>query len=78
MSASPYDRVRVKDPITGAHITVSRATAKANDLTVLEKVEAVDADGRPLAPKPETDKAGNPTTPDTKSTSGSAGGKKES
>lgn len=58
--ASPYDLVRVSDPHSGAHVTVTRATADAAGLTPL-KSEATDRYGVALAAKPRTDKTGAPT-----------------
>jgi|GEM_PF-3128586 len=57
--ASPYDLVRVSDPHSGAHVTVTRAAADAAGLTPL-KADAVDRFGAPLPAKPRTTKAGEP------------------
>lgn len=62
MSASPYDLVRVQDPISGAEYTTTVAVAEAADLTVLDK-KPLDDFGRPAAPLPRTDLAGQPVAP---------------
>ena len=55
--SSPYELVRVRDG--RSEVTVSRAFAEAQGLTVLDK-PAVDEYGRAVPAKPITDKAGNP------------------
>ena len=57
MSASPYDRVRVEDPASRGQITVTRAVAEKKNLKEVHG-KAVDSDGRPLAAKHRSDKAG--------------------
>lgn len=47
--------VRVRQPETGHHITLTAEQAKAADLTPL-KQDAVDANGNPLPPKYHVDK----------------------
>lgn len=66
MSASPYDLVRVHDPVSGAEYTTSRAAAEGSDLEVLEDREPLDGFGRPADPLPRTDKAGRSVAPRTK------------
>lgn len=53
--------VRCKGP-DGAEFTVDEAAAKSmgDEVAVLEDKPAVDVNGRPLPPKPATDKAGRP------------------
>lgn len=59
MSDSPYDLVRATDPVTGAHVTISRAAAEAAGATVL-KGDAVDRFGTPLPTKQRITKNGEP------------------
>lgn len=49
---------RYKDPASGDEFTADERAGAAMGLKPLDK-DAVDASGRPLAPKPHTDKAGN-------------------
>ena len=63
MSASPYDLVRVHDPVSGAEYTTSRAAAESSGLTVLDKKDPLDAFGRPASPLPRTNLAGEPVAP---------------
>ena len=49
--------VRVKGP-DGAEFTIDERAVKGMDVTVLKDKSAVDRNGRPLAYKPKTDKAG--------------------
>lgn len=48
----PIPRVRVRDAVTGHHVTITEALQKLDPqrFSVL-KQDAVDYDGRPLAPK---------------------------
>lgn len=61
--SSPYDLVRVSDPVSRAHVTVTRGVAEAAGLRVL-KSPAVDAYGVPLPAKPYVDRRAD-TKPDT-------------
>ena len=49
---------RYKDPNSGDEFTADELFGAATGLKPIDK-EAVDASGRPLAPLPHTDKAGN-------------------
>jgi len=49
---------RYKDPVSGDEFTADENAGTAMGLKPLDK-DAVDASGRPLAPKTNTDKAGN-------------------
>lgn len=51
---SPW--VRVRQPETGHHITVSRAVFEASDGLTALKQDAVDGNGDPLPPKYHVDK----------------------
>lgn len=62
MSASPYDLVRVQDPVSGSEYTTSRAAAESSELTVLDK-NPLDPFGRPASPLPRTNLAGEPVAP---------------
>ena len=52
---------RYKDPDSGDEFTADERAGTAMGLKPLDK-EAVDASDRPLPPKANTDKAGNPAT----------------
>lgn len=65
MSASPYDLVRVQDPVSGSEYTTSRAAAESSGLAVLDDKEPFDAFGRPASPLPRTNLAGQPVAPQT-------------
>lgn len=56
---------RYKDPTSGDEFTADERAGKAMGLKPLDK-DAVDASGRPLPPKPSTDKAGNASAAKTK------------
>lgn len=51
--------VRVKDPATGAEFTIDERAVKGMGVSVLDK-DAVDVNGRPLAPKYPTTLYGKP------------------
>lgn len=50
---------RYKDPVSGDEFTADEKAGAAMGLKPLDK-DAVDANDRPLPPKPNTDKAGTP------------------
>jgi len=50
------DWVRIRQPETGHHITVSRAVLDANPSLTELKQPAIDQNGEPAAPKYRTDK----------------------
>ena len=51
--------VRCKDPRSGDEFTVDEVTARSMGVTVLDKKDAVDVNGRPLPPKKNTHKGGS-------------------
>lgn len=68
MTEKPTDLVRVRDTVTGAHITTRRSKVERNGSRyAILKQDAVDVSGKPLPPKPRV--VTEPAKPETQSDS---------